>query len=101
MVGTFERRRVKTILYGTESISFFKLVPGASFRYKRRVEIALVDAMLIIFSSKRSRIRYQTKKSSLNHLRSLMQMLETGSQKNANVSFFKVCLGQVGFVWKL
>ena len=86
------------MLYGTESISFFKLLPSASFRYKRKAEIAFVEAMLIIFSSKRSRIQYQTKNSSLNHLRSLMQMLETGSQKNANVSFSKVYLDQVGFV---
>ena len=86
------------MLYGTESISFFKLLPSASFRYKRKAEIAFVEAMLIIFSSKRSRIQYQTKKSSLNHLRSLMQMLKTGSQKNANVSFSKVYLRQVGFV---
>ena len=86
------------MLYGTESISFFKLLPSASFRYKRKAEIAFVEAMLIIFSSKRSRIQYQTKNSSLNHLRSLMQMLKTGSQKNANVSFSKVYLDQVGFV---
>ena len=86
------------MLYGTESISFFKLLPSASFRYKRKAEIAFVEAMLIIFTSKRSRIQYQTKNSSLNHLRSLMQMLKTGSQKNANVSFSKVYLDQVGFV---
>ena len=46
------------MLYSTESISF---VPSASFRYKMKAEIAL-ETMLIIFSFKRSRTHYQTKK---------------------------------------
>ena len=85
------------MLYGAESISFFKLVPSTSFRYKRKAEIAL-ETVLIIFSSKGSRTQYQTKKGSLNHLTFLMQKLETGSQKNTNVSFSKMYLGQVEFV---